>query len=105
METPYFEELANFSHVHVDMWCGFAPCGQVRFWQPKRPHLERRDVVWQSPLIMGQKIADFSKMAIFDFFLPFMGPKVVFLVKKTVFWGVFWTGCEGPDLKQRKGVT
>ena len=33
-----------------------------------------------------------------------MGQKVVFWVKKRCF-GVFWTGCEVADLKQRQGIT
>ena len=52
-----------------------------------------------NPRILGQKTTDFLK--IFCLFLPFMGQKVVFWVKKRCF-GVFWTKCEVADLKHRK---
>ena len=65
---------------------------QVRFWRSKRPHLEKRHLVWQSPSSWDKKLQ--------TIFLPFMGPKVVFWVKKWCFL-VSWTGCEVADLKQR----
>ena len=47
------------------------------------------------------KNAEFLKKNLIFYFLPFVGPKVGFWSKKRCF-GVFWTGCEVPDLKQRQ---
>ena len=81
MENPYFEKLADFSCV---MWIcgGFAPRGPSALLATKNASFGIKTCHLAIPRIMGQKIADFVEKSIF--FLPFMGQKVVFWVKKTV---------------------
>ena len=52
METPYFEKLADFSAScgYVVDWPNVA---QVRFWQPKRPYLEKKDMPFGKPPYHG----------------------------------------------------
>ena len=84
---------------------GWPHVAQVRFSRPKRPHLKKKQPCRLAiPLVMEQKIAEFSIISIFFFFVLFMGQKGVFGSKNGVS-GVFWTECEGSDLKQRKGIT
>ena len=82
MENPYFEKLADFSCV---MWIcgGFAPRGPSALLATKNASFGIKTCHLAIPRIMGQKIADFKKICLL-FFLPFMGQKVVFWVKKTV---------------------
>ena len=82
MENPYFEKLADLSCV---MWIcgGFAPRGPSALLATKNASFGIKTCYLAIPRIMGQKIADFYKISIF-LFLPFMGQKVVFWVKKTV---------------------
>ena len=87
-ENPYFETLSDFPRVHVDMWW-IGP-----MW-PKCAFGDQKGLIWKkpcrlaTPLIMGQEIADFSKILFsflkWDFF---MGQKKGVLGQKTVFWGV-----------------
>ena len=77
---------------------------QVRFWRPKRPHLEKSHVVWQCSHHGTRNCGLFDEYH-FLIFYAFHGSKGrVFWVKKRCF-GVFWTGCEVADLKQRQGIT
>ena len=82
MENPYFEKLADFSCV---MWIcgGFAPRGPIALLVTKNASFGIKTCHLAIPRIMGQKIADLTKKSIY-YFLPFMGQKVVFWVKKTV---------------------
>ena len=82
MENYYFEKLADFSYV---MWIcgGFAPCGPSALLATKKASFGIKTCHLAIPRIMGQKIAHFSEISILDIFLPFMGQKVVFWVKKT----------------------
>ena len=82
MENPYFEKLADFSCV---MWIcgGFAPCGPSALLATKKASFGIKTCHLAIPCIMGQKIADHLEKIDF-LFLPFMGQKVVFWVKKTV---------------------
>ena len=101
MENPYFEKLADFSCV---MWIcgGLAPCGPSALLATKKASFGIKTCHLAIPLIMGQKLRTFQKIDFY--FLPFMGQKVVFWVKKRCF-GVFWTECEVADLKQRQRTT
>ena len=92
MKNPYFEKLVDFL---MCMWIcgGFAPCGPSALWRPKRPHLEKRHAIWQSPLSWDKKLWTFQKIL----FFTFMGQKWCF--------GVSRTGCEVADLKQRQEIT
>ena len=83
MKNPYFENLADFFYV---MWiCGeFAACGPSALLATKKASFGIKTCHLAIPRIMGQKIADFYKISIFFIFLPFMGQKVVFWVKKPV---------------------
>ena len=82
MENPYFEKLADFSCV---MWIcgGFAPRGPSALLATKNASFGIKTCHLAIPRIMGQKIAGLCKKICF-YFLPFMGQKVVFWVKKTV---------------------
>ena len=84
METPYFEKkMAEFFCVQVD-WPHLA---QVRFWRPKRPHLEEKKPCRFGNL-MGQ-LRTFQKASISRFFLLLWvarGRAAVWV--KTVFSGV-----------------
>ena len=82
MENPYFEKLADLSCV---MWIcgGFASCGPSALLATKKASFGIKTCHLAIPRIMGQKIADFSKISIL-ISLPFMGQKVVFWVTKTV---------------------
>ena len=101
MENPYFEKLADFSHVHVDMkWIG-------PMW-PKCTFGDQKELIWKKktcrlaiPLVMRQKIASFSKNIEFYFF-TFDGSKSGVLGQKTVLKGVLdrvWGS--GPETKTR----
>ena len=81
MENPNFEKLVDFSCV---MWIygGFAPRGPSALLATKKASFGINTCHLPIPRIMGQKIAEFYKIS--NFFLPFMGQKVVFWVKKTV---------------------
>ena len=76
---------------------------QVRFCRSKKASFGKKTCRLAIPLITGQKVADLSKVSIF-YFLPLMGQKGVFWVKKRCFW-VLRTECEGADLQQRQGTT
>ena len=82
MENPYFEKLADFSCV---MWIcgGFAPRGPSALLVTKKASFGIKTCHLAIPRIMGQKLRTFKKYRFF-YFLPFMGQKVVFWVKKTV---------------------
>ena len=86
MENPYFEKLADFSCV---MWIcgGFAPRGPSAPLVTKKASFGIKTCHLAIPRIMGQKIANFYKISIFLFLLPFMGQKVVFWVKKPAVLG------------------
>ena len=102
MENPYFEKLADLSCV---MWIcgGFAPCGPSALLATKNASFGKKDMPFGNPPYHGTKNREILKNIVFIFYLPFMGPKVVFWVKKRWF-GVFWTGCEVADLKQRQKI-
>ena len=88
MENPYFEKLADFSGV---MWIcgGFAPCGPSVLLATKKASFGIKTCHLAIPRIMGQKLRTFEKNNRFlYFFLPFMGQKVVFWVKKRWFLSV-----------------
>ena len=85
MENPCFEKLADFSRV---MWIcgGLAPCGPSVLLATKKASFGMKTCHSAIPRIMGQKSAQtFTNR--FLIILPFMGQKVIFWVKKTVFWG------------------
>ena len=48
----------------------------------QKGRIRKKDMSFGNPLIMGQKITDFSKNIDFSIFVLFMGQKVVFWVKK-----------------------
>ena len=83
MENHYFEKLAVFSCV---MWMcgGFAPCDPSALLATKNASFGIKTCHLAIPRIMGQKIPG-SKNDNFLWFSPFIGQKVVFWVKKTVF--------------------
>ena len=89
------------------MSCGYVVdlphVAYVCFWRPKRPHSEKKTCRLAIPLIMGQRIADFSGNLDF-LFLLLMGQGEVLWVKKRCCW-VSWTRCEVADLKQRQEIT
>ena len=102
MENPYFEKLANFSYVHVNMWW-------IDPMWPKCAFGNQKGLIWKeamsfgNPPYHGTKNCGLFKNGNF-YFLLFMGQKGVFGVKK---WccGVFWTECEEADLKQTTEIT
>jgi hypothetical protein len=77
MGNPYFEKLADFSCV---MWIcgGLAPCGSSALLATKNASFGMQTCNSAIP----RKKCGFSKYQYI--FLPFMGQKVVFWVKKTV---------------------
>ena len=83
IENPYFEKLADFSCV-VWICGGFAPHGPSALLATKNASFGIKTCHSAIPRIMGQKNADFQKKIDLLFFLPFMGQKMVFWVKKTV---------------------
>ena len=92
MENPYFEKIADFFCV---MWIcgGFAPRGPSALLATKKASFRIKTCHSAIPRIMGQKLRTFEKYRFF-IFLPFMGQKVVFWVKKTV-----GLECFGPDVR------
>ena len=62
-ENPSFEKIGRFFLCT----CGCGGLAQVRFWRPKRPHLERSHVVWQSPSSWDKKLQTFQKNVNFFF--------------------------------------
>ena len=87
MENSYSQNLTDFS-------CGMLICGGLSscgpsalFGDQKKPHSEERTYHLAIPLIIGQQ-RTFQKVLIFFNFLPFMGQKVMFWVKRRCFWGV-----------------
>ena len=82
MENPYFEKLADLSCV---MWIcgGFASCGPSAFGDQKGL-IRNKDMPFGNPPHHGTKNCGLLKKMIFYIFLPFMGQKMVFWVKKTV---------------------
>ena len=66
--------------------------------------IRSKDMPFGIPPYHGTKNCRVLKISIFYLFLPFVGQKVVFWVKKWCFW-VFWTGCEVSDLKERHKTT
>ena len=93
MENPYFEKLADFSCV---MWIcgGFAPRGPSALLATKNASFGIKTCHLAIPRIMGQKKCGRLRKIDFLFFLPFMGQKVVFWVKKN---GGF--ECFGPGVR------
>ena len=91
MENPYFEKLADFSCV---MWIcgGFAPRGPSALLATKNASFGIKTCHLAIPRIMGQKNCGLLEKSIFFVFLPFMGQKVVFWVKKTVVFECFGPG-------------
>ena len=91
METPYFEKLADLSCV---MWIcgGFASCGPSALLATKKASFGIKTCHLAIPRITGQKIAGLLQNIDFLIFLPFMGQKVVFWVKKTVVFECFGPG-------------
>ena len=105
LETPDFEKLADCSCV---MWIcgGLPPCGPRRAkcaLADQKGLIRKKDMPFGNPPYHGTKKLRTFKRGI-DCFLPSMGQKVAFWVKKRCF-GVFWTKSEGADLKQRQRIT
>ena len=93
------------------MWIcgGLTPCGPSALLATTKASFEKkRHAVWQSPLSWNEKC---GPLKVNQFFVPFMGQKVVFWSKQTAFcqnkrrFGVFWTKFEVADLKQRQRAT
>ena len=80
------------------MWRICPHVAQVRFWRPKRPHLEKGHVVWQSSPSWDKKLRTQQK-----YFFTFYGSKGGALGQKNGAFGC-WAGCEVADLKQRQGI-
>ena len=87
MENPYFKKLADFSHVHVDMWWTCPMWPKCAFGDQKGL-IRTKDMLFGNPLIMGQNCGLYQ-----FYFLLFMGPKVVFWVKNGVL------GCLRPGVR------
>ena len=67
MDTPYFENLADFYCVHVDMWW-IGPYGPSALLAIKKASFGNKTCRLAIPLIIGQDIADFSKNIVFYFY-------------------------------------
>ena len=103
MENPYFEtKLGRF--FPICMWtCGkFALCGASTLLATKKASFGTKTCCLTIPLIMGQKVADFSKILFFVFY-NFMEKSCIW-VKRWCFGGVLDQVCEVADLKQRQGI-
>ena len=75
---------------------------QVRFWRPKRPHLQKKDMPFGNPPHDGTNNCGLFKNKVY--FYPLRVKKWYFWSKKRCL-GVFWTECEVADLKQRQRTT
>ena len=73
---------------------------EVRFWRPKRPHLEKRHAIWRSPSSCDKHLRTFHN----TFFFALYGSKSGILGQNRCL-GVFWTECGVADLKQRQRIT
>ena len=85
MKTPYFENLADFSCVHVDMWW-IGP-----MW-PKCAFGDQKGLIWKESMLFGNPLHHgtkncelFKKCRILIFYFLVKGD---ILSKKTVFGGV-----------------
>ena len=58
MENPYFEKLADFPYMHVDM-CRIGPVWPKCAFGDQKASFGKKTCHLAIPLTMGQKIADF----------------------------------------------
>ena len=90
MENPYFEKLADFSHVHVDMWW-FCPMWPKCAFGDQKGLTRKKTAVWQSPSSSDKNCELFKKTSIF--FNPFKSKRGCFGSKNGAL------GCLGPGVR------